>query len=203
MFKSMPSSRAATVQQLRSLLQSRGLPLGVARQHVERTGLPQLDHLIGGWPRPGLVEISGPPGSGRLGLLLPLLERETVAGRWVGVVDVLGQFYPPGYPGLDLSRVLLVRSGQERALWAAEQMAASGALGLVVLLDPVPLGRGGHRLRRAVERGKGVVVVLVEAPDPLCPSYLALAVRAASWSGLRVQVLRHKGRQAREGLVDL
>ena len=72
--------------------------------------LPELESWMGGWPQPGVSEIIGPVGSGRLALLL-----------------------------LALRAVWVVRPGPERAAWVAEQASAAGSLAAVVLLDALRL----------------------------------------------------------------
>lgn len=188
----MHADRAMALEQLRTLLDARGLSRPVPRADCLATGLPDLDALLGGWPRPGLVEISGLPGSGRLGLILPLIVRETRRGRVVGLVDVLERFHPPALVGIEPSRLLLVRPGGERAVWVTEQLAASGALACTVLLDPLPLRRGGIRLLRAAERGGSLVVVLAEREDPACPATVRLAVGGTPEAAVRVKVLRRR-----------
>lgn len=129
------------------------------------SGLPDLDAAAGGWSSPGLSEVVGRPGSGRLSLVLPAMRAVAARGRPVAVVDAVGWLHPPGLPDLPLELLLMVRAGG-RALWAAEQLARSAALPLVVVLDPPPLGRGARRLQQAAEAGGCAVVLLTEAPDP-------------------------------------
>jgi hypothetical protein len=156
-------SHLATVAPVRS--RPRGIPLGIA-------ALGELH-----WPRPGLSEVSGMPGSGRL---------------------VLGQLYPPGLSGVRLDQVLLVRPGRSQVAWAAEQIARSGVCPLVVLIDPPRLGPGARRLQHAAEAGGVSLIVVSERPDPGLPAALRLATPRAG------QALFSKdGRGARERVVEL
>ena len=130
---------------------------------------PALTSLEG-WPRPGLVEISGALGSGRLSLLLPTVATLTAQGEPVAVVDPLNMVYPPGWDGVCLAQLLLVQPGHERALWCTEQLLRSGAFGLVLLLDPPRLGRTGYRLARAAEAGDSTGILLVERGNSRFPA---------------------------------
>jgi len=198
----MSSFRASALAELRRSLGAQGLLAAPSPPPGRPTGFAALDAAVGGWPAPGLVELSGPPGSGRLGLLLPLLARCTRAGQVVAVVDVLERFYPPGLPELDGSRVLLLRPGAERALWAAEQLAASGAVPVAVLLDPLPVGRAGYRLLRAAEQGGGLVAVLGEKSEQGLPASVRVEALGSEPGLLRARVLRAPGaRQPGRGLA--
>jgi hypothetical protein len=143
------------------------------------TGIALLDERVGGFG--ALTAISGAAGTGRCALVLPAIRALTRSdsgrqGRTVAVVDVRGWFHPPGLSRVDLSRVLLVRPGPERALWAAEQLARSTAVALVVVLDLPRQGRAGRRLLSAAESGRTPVVILQEERDLDLPAGLCLAM---------------------------
>lgn len=182
----MNRDRALAVDRLREELASRGLASYVPPGRLE-TGIPALDRQVGGWPAPGVAEVAGLPGSGRLGLVLPALVRETRQGRLAAVVDPRGLLHPPGLPGVRWSRLLLVRASPERAVWATEQLLQCGGVALTVLLDPYPLGRTCWRLSRAAEQGGTTLVVLGETPDPGSSATLRLQVE-----GGRVRVTRSR-----------
>jgi hypothetical protein len=188
----MPSSRATALADLRRTLAAQGALVDPAPRGGEPTGFAPLD-AIAGWPAPGLAELCGLPGSGRMGLLLPLLARHTQAGRWVAIIDVLARLHPPGLTGVAWSRLLVVRPGAERAVWAAEQLAASGAVPVVALLDPMPVGRAGYRLLRASEQGGGTVVVIGERSEQSLPASLRVQALGHSPGTLRVRVVRAPG----------
>jgi hypothetical protein len=170
----MMPSRAATIAALRAHLAEVAPHRGVPK-HIP-TGLPILDAALGGWPAPGVGALHGPVGSGRLGLVLPALQGHTQAERTVAVVDAMGWLHPPGLPGVDLRHLMLVRPGSARAGWAATQLAGSGAIPLVVLLDPPRLGREGLRLVRAADSGCSTVLVISEDRDMDLPAQLRIAV---------------------------
>ena len=189
----MPSSRAAALAALRRTLSSQGALVDPEPRGGVPTGFASLD-AISGWPSPGLAEIVGLPGAGRMGLLLPLLARTTHAGRWVALIDVLGRLHPPGLIGLSWSRMLVVRPGAERAVWVAEQLAAAGAVPVVVLLDPLPVGRAGYRLLRAAEQGGSTAVVVGERREQSLPASLRLEALGHGPGSLRVCLHRAPGR---------
>lgn len=208
------SPRAAAIAHLRALVGSRGrvgaLPraqdpaaslVAVAPGNVS-TGIAGMDAWLRGWCRPGPVEIAGAPGGGRLALLLPLLERLTRQGHTAILVDPLHQVFPPGLGRIDPARLVLVRPPGERAGWAAEQVARSGAAEVLVVLDAPPFGRGGVRLARAAEAGGMLVFVLAERAEAELPASLRLEV--GGWQGdhVRVQCTRSRdGRMLGERLV--
>ena len=138
------------------------------------TGIARLDERIGGFG--ALTVISGAPGTGRWALVLPAIQALTRCERTVAVVDVRGWFHPPGLPRVDLSRILLVRPGPSRALWATEQLARSAATALVVVLDLPRQGRAGRRLLAAAESGRTPVVILQDERDLDLPAGLCLAM---------------------------
>jgi hypothetical protein len=189
----MPTSRATALAELRRTLAAQGALVDPTPRGGEPTGFAPLD-AIAGWPAPGLAEITGLPGTGRMGLLLPLLARHTRAGRWVAIIDVLARLHPPGLTGVAWPRLLVVRPGAERAVWAAEQLAASGAVSVVALLDPMPVGRAGYRLLRGAEQGGSTVVVIGERSEQTLPASLRIQALSQAPGALRVRIVRAPGR---------
>jgi hypothetical protein len=110
----------------------------------------------------------------------PLRGPGSLGGR-VLVVDPEQQAHPPGWDGVDPARVVLIRPPRERAAWAAEQAARSGAADVVLLLDLPPLGRSGLRLARAAEAGGCTVFVVGASAESDLPAVLRL--RADGWAG--------------------
>lgn len=190
-------SSSITLQDLRSAISRlEGRSSTAPKQPVLSSGLADLDRAVRGWPSPGVSELVGRVGSGRFSLLLPTLQRLTRQGRPVAVIDAFGMAYPPGWRALCLEHVLVVQPGPERATWAVEQLAASGAVPVVVLIDGPRLGRGGPRIQRAAERGGASVVVLSERSERALPAALRLQLRGRSARGLKVQVNRVRGMPA-------
>jgi len=124
-----------------------------------------------------------------MGLVLPTLVAHTQAERTVAVVDAVGWLHPPGLPGVNWQHLMIVRPGATRAGWAAIQLAGSGAVPLVVVLDPPRLRRDGLRLNRAAEAGDATVIVFTESPDTDVAAAVRLHVRGRG----RIQVERGGG----------
>ncbi|MEQ1506004.1 MAG: recombinase RecA, partial [Myxococcota bacterium] len=124
----------------------------VRRRRVA-SGVGPLDVLIGGLPEPGIVELAGPDGSGRVRLALGIAAAWTRAGRSVAWVDPARRLYPPACAdlGVGLERLLIVRPTEDGSApwaWATEQLLRSGCFPLVVIDHP---DGGGHR--RALAHG--------------------------------------------------
>lgn len=169
-------------------------------------GIPGIEAWIGGWPMPGISEIVGAPGSGRLGLILPALAAITRRGRPVLVVDAMEEVYPPGWGapggGVTLSHLWVVRPGLERAAWVAEQAAAAGSVDAVVLLDAPRLGRAAVRLSRACERGGSALFVVAEEAEAHLSAAVRLSVHGQEGGQVRVVCTRSRdGRQLGERRV--
>lgn len=179
--------RGAVIARLRASLQP-------ARVRVARLGCAwaPLDDWLGGWPQPGVVEVVGEVGTGRLALVLPALAALTQAGRPVVVVDPLQQLHPPGLVGVDLGQLVLVRPSPEQAPWALEQVARSGSVAAVLALDVPLAGRGVARLGHAAEAGGTTLFFVQRRSDADLPAQLRL--RTEGWYGTRVRVACTRGR---------
>ncbi|MCB9760663.1 MAG: hypothetical protein H6739_12545 [Alphaproteobacteria bacterium] len=149
--------------------------------------------LGGGLPRPGLVELTGPAGTGRLSLVLPCVAALTARREPVAVVDPLGRVFPPGWTGVVAERLVIVQPAPEQAAWAGEQLARSGAFPLVLLLEPPRLGRAGARLGHAAEQGGATVLLLAERSDPLLRVELRLCVHGREGERVCVEIIRSRG----------
>lgn len=177
--------------------------------HVERrrvaSGVPLLEELVGGLPCPGILEISGPPGSGRTRLALMLVAAMAGSSRGLPVawVDPAHQLYPPAAAalGVPLDRLLLIRppavglAGADALhpeVWTMEQLLRSGCFPLVVLAGVRALPRAsGQVWARAAERGQCTAVVITDRPARQLPA----DVRLTAAPGLcpQVRVLRDRG----------
>lgn len=150
------------------------------RQYISRTapfygeregrksGQERLDQLLGGGlPKGGLTLLTGPNGVGRLTLAARIVAEETKAGRPVAWIDAKGTLYPPALAaeGVDLERMLMVKSTGDRVVYAAEQIVGSGAFGVVVAngLDALLTPPRARRLQTAAE-GRQISVLLVLDP---------------------------------------
>ena len=178
------SSHASIIAKLRAHLESIA-PMRTPADSIP-TGWSELDAAIGGWPQPGVVAIHGAVGTGRMGVVLPAMYTLSHRQQTVALVDPLGWCHPPGLPEIDLRHLMLIRCGSAEAGWAAIQLASSGAIPLVIVLDPPPLYRDAIRLLRATESGASTTVVLTERPDP----HLTAPVRIQTLGARQIRIER-------------
>lgn len=167
----------------------------LAGRNVVSTGFPMLDERLGGgWPGGVLTELlHDGQGLGELRLLLPALK----AGH-----ELICCVAPPCIPyapalvqhGIELSRLLIVRSRQSvDTLWAAEQALRSAACSTVLLWLSDDNDRGLRRLQLAAESGVSCAVLfrparLLRASSP-APLRIHLVATAA---GLQLQFVRNR-----------
>lgn len=191
--------RAQTLAQLRELIRARAPFALRTPEETQRTRAPvptghgPLDAVVQGWPQPGLAEVTGRLGTGRLMLLLPAIVALTRQRRIVALVDPLAQVNPPGWAGVDPAHLLIVRCSPEQSGWTTEQLARSGAVPLVVLLDPPRQSRVGARLSRAAEQGRASVVLVSERSDVRLPATLRVRVEGQGLKGVTVRVEHVRG----------
>ena len=173
----------------------------LAAQESERRTAPtcsiELNEILprGGFPCGGVTEVLGPLGGGCLTVALSAAAHATQQGQLAALVDGEGLLYPPAVLGVDWRRFCWVQPPQgRRSLWAAQQLAHSGAFALVLLDSARRLGNAeGRRLRQAAERGACAVVVIgrTRRSDSL-PATLRLRVTPRE-SGVEVCVLHARG----------
>jgi len=148
-------------------------------------------------PRGGLVEIVGPPSSGRTSLLLAILAAAAARQEACALVDAEDAFDPASAQaaGVQLEGLLWVRCGHnaEHALKAADLLIQDGGFGLAILDlgdTPLPTARrisltSWFRLRRAVEHTPAVLVTV--ARQSLAGGGASLVLECgrdgAAWSG--------------------
>ena len=168
-------SAVVSLEALRAKI--RELEGGRAPTRREPVGVEALDTLVGGLPRPGLVELHGPPGSGRTRLALAVAASFARRREWVAWADLAHMLHPPAAEahGVDLSCLLLLRPSADRAVWAVEQVLRSGCFPLVVVADP-PGPTGGHGWAHAAEAGHATALVLHERPRRTLPAGVRLAL---------------------------
>lgn len=170
-----PVTRAARLDTLRELLRQRDvLPVQAPRRALP-TGWPGLDALLpgGGFPRGGVTEVLGAPGSGKIALVARAAAALLTRAAPVAWVSGRGPLYAPALRGLAVPahRLLQVCPPEpERAAWAAEQVLRSDTF-VLVLLDAVhPSGHpavddAGFRRLSGAARGSGSALVLLLEPD--------------------------------------
>jgi hypothetical protein len=165
----------------------------VVRRRVS-LGVTALDAALGGLCVPGLVELYGAPGSGctRLGLMIAASFQQR--GEQVAWVDVPQRLYPPAIAeyGVRPTDLMMFRPPRERAAWAVEQLARSGAFALLVVQSPEPAPkstherpsappqdrRAGMQWDRAAEAGQCLIVVLSASPSRALPADVRVEVDA-------------------------
>jgi hypothetical protein len=179
--------RRQQLARLRDELVRRHLDVGASDDAVRQpSGLAEVDRLLGGgWPKGRVSALSAPEGTGATSLLARSLGRATrsgALGAWV-LADVPGGgLSAPALAeaGVDLARLLTVRTPPHEALWAAQLLVRTGALGLVVveLTAGSPSAETASAMRRLVDAARGAdgtAVVLLSRGT--CPAGAALRAR--------------------------
>lgn len=159
----------------RAVRRLRDTPLSSGASSIP-TGFPSLDKAlgVGGIPRGRVVEIFGPPSSGKLTLALSLLSQAQSSGEMVAYVDLSGDLDPVvgARLGVKMGSLLIVephslREGFEIAL----TLISSETLGLLVfdlaagaseskstVLDPRLMSTALRRLVCIIARSKSSVI---------------------------------------------
>ena len=172
------------------------------------SGYEVLDRHLpgGGWPRNEITEILIEHyGIGELRLLMPALARHCVEDPaedygepgWIAWVAPPFQPYPPALQqwGIDLSRMLIVRPGDDNeALWSAEQALSSGTCAAVLLWPRSLDDQAGRRLQLAAEKGESWAIAFRPAAARSEPSAAALRIELQSdCAGTRLSILKSRG----------
>jgi hypothetical protein len=166
------------------------------RLRLVPTGLSPVDHLIAGFPRGQLSEVTGPASSGRSGLLLSLVARATARGALCAWIDPADRFDPASAEtaGADLERLLWLRGrSSNEAVAAAGTLLGSGLFEAVVLdlasASPAALrllpGSTWIRLQRMAADTPSALVLLASEHVACGPGGVRLALDGARprWSG--------------------
>lgn len=174
-----------------------------------RTGVEAFDALLpsGGFPLGQAVELCGEAASGRTSLALRAVAAAHRERRLCAYVDGARELYPPAAAamGVDLERLLIVRpKAQEQLVWAAVQLARSGAFACVVLdltRSPTVDARKtpgvrltqpeSRKLADAAVKGGGLLLLLT-SPESPADGMLRLRTEARGVSGLSVEVVRSR-----------
>ncbi|WP_163867097.1 ImuA family protein [Myxococcus eversor] len=173
---------------------------------VLRTGMEAVDALLpsGGFPLGQAVELCGEAASGRTSLALSAVAAAHREERLCAWVDGPRELYPPAAAaqGVDLERLLLVRpKAPEQRVWAAVQLARSGAFACVVLDLTRGVGAVGRpprvglaetrKLAEAAERGGGLLLLLT-SPDAPADGVTRLRTESGDGEGWSVEVVRSR-----------
>lgn len=175
------------------------------------SGYPRLDRELpgGGWPQHALTEILLEYyGSGELKLLMPALARLSqpqadlnfdgaVEAGWIAWIAPPYEPYPPALEqwGINLSRVLMVRTRQAtEALWAAEQALSSGNCAAVLLWPEAFDDTASRRVQLAAEKGQSWAIAFRSLSALRQPSAAALRIRLkADEQGTDIDILKSRG----------
>ncbi|MCY1023972.1 ImuA family protein [Pyxidicoccus sp. MSG2] len=173
---------------------------------VLRTGMEAVDALLpaGGFPLGQAVELCGEAASGRTSLALRAVSAAHREERLCAWVDGPRELYPPAAAalGVDLERRLIVRpQAPEQRVWAAVQLARSGAFACVVLDLTRGVGPAGRtprvslaearKLADAAERGGGLLLLLT-SPEAPADGMTRLRTEARDGKGWAVEVMRSR-----------
>ena len=153
-----------TERQRQRAIQSKLCRLAVRPPAVVPSGFPALDAALGGgFPRRGMVELFGPPSSGKTTLALQAvahLQSEGFGAAWIDADGTLDAPWASAL-GVDIARLAVVRPAwAEQALEIARRLVLTGAVDLAVIdsaaaLVPkleleTPLGDSGPGLQTRI-----------------------------------------------------
>jgi protein ImuA len=161
------------------------------------SGYTEVDqHLGGGWPANGVIDLQTETGIGELRLLLPYLQQQLHDGR------LLVWVCPPAQPcadmlsacGISLSQLLIIRAKNSKdALWSAEQCLQSGCAAVVLLWQQQLNLTQARRLQLAATQGQATLVQLRRPKAGLSlPVTLSLQLSPHP-QGVQLQVHKRRG----------
>ena len=169
LFPSLPALRQLLLERFPPAIRGAGDALA--------TGIPALDALTGGLPRPGLTElVCSAPSCGSQLFLGQVLQAMRVRALRAALVDHGDGFDPCSWPDQALDHLVWVRARHApEAMAAADLLARDANLGLVVLdlrhTAPAELRRipavHWYRLQRAVE--PATLACLILTPQACVP----------------------------------
>lgn len=178
-----------------------GTPVSVIRQALTEflpTGLPALDHFLGGgWLRGGVSELAGEEGSGKTSLVLRSAAALTQQKGLMALVTHGAPLFPPALSlaGVRLKHVLWLRpESLDRCRWAAEQVVRSGLFPLVILSRVSWEDAAARRLQLAAETAGCAVLLLSATPNAKLSWTLLLRaqIERLSTSRLHLHVLKSR-----------
>ena len=179
---------------------------------VLTTGFHELDQaLAGGWPVGALSELLVAGwGLGEFRLLIPALGVLSTAADQSGWIMFVNPPYIPYAPGLsaagvDVSRIVVVRSGNSSDIfWSIEQSLRSNSFSAVIGFCETADSRCLRRLQLAAEVA-GCWALLFR-PERFCrersPAVLRMRLTPAHRHGLAVEILKRRGGQPRQLVLD-
>ncbi|SEL11081.1 Cell division inhibitor SulA [Colwellia chukchiensis] len=180
------------------------------------SGYPEIDqHLQGGFPRQGVIEVQSLSGIGEIRLFLPYLQHLFAAElKQHQQARQLVFIAPPAQinalsllqAAIPLENILLISSEKPpESLWAAEQCLKSGCCLAVLLWQQQLAVHQIKRLKQAANTGDAIQVIF-RAPntfDLALPVSLSLALEAIP-AGLKIQVKKQMAAwPSRDFIVDM
>lgn len=184
------------------------------RQGYRSTGVAALDEILGGgWPRAALAELRGRRSSGRTAVLYTSLAASLAAGLTVALVDCGGALDPrfAQNSGIELARLLWIRSDGTHALKAADLVVNAGGFDLVALdvgdERPRVPSAAWIRLKHGAEKQGTTILVVTTASLVGAFASTTVELSAATpqfqpsqlLTGLRAQATRVRGKHDSDG----
>jgi len=169
---------------------------------------PELERLVGDWPRGAITEVvSAQDGIGELRLVLPAVaELSQCEARWVLWVAPPHIPYPAALAaaGVDLSRMLVLHPRKDQdTLWALELALRSGSCSAVLAWPPALQDTQWRRLQLAAEAGNSLAFFFFrQGSAATVPVALRLELHPAR-QGVDVDVRKRRGAMPARGIVAL
>ena len=230
----MAATSINTLKSFEEMLSSEKLHGGAPRAKALPIRLGGIDNVLpeGGLPRGAVVELAAPRGLARSTTVAlracasaqqeaRLRGGPETAGAWCAWIDPSATLYAPGVAdaGVDLSRLLVVRSPAEAVARVAVRVVSSRAFSIVVVdLAGVP-GKAHHerldrwaatvvrRLAMAVEGSDTTILLITDALAPRAmplPAAMRLELERPSEASLVVRVAKERrGRVAAPKVIEL
>ena len=169
---------------------------------------PDLEPLVGDWPRGAITEVvSALDGIGELRLVLPAVaELSQREARWVLWVAPPHIPYPAALAaaGVDLSRMLVLHPRKDQdTLWALELALRSGSCSAVLAWPPALQDTQWRRLQLATEAGNSLAFFFFrQGSAATVPVALRLELHPARQE-VDVDVRKRRGAIPARGMVAL
>ena len=169
---------------------------------------PDLEPLVGDWPRGAITEVvSALDGIGELRLVLPAVaELSQREARWVLWVAPPHIPYPAALAaaGVDLSRMLVLHPRKDQdTLWALELALRSGGCSAVLAWPPALQDTQWRRLQLAAEAGNSLAFFFFrQGSAATVPVALRLELHPARQE-VDVDVRKRRGAIPARGMVAL
>ncbi len=176
---------------------------------VFSTDIEPIDALLPhrGIPFGQMIELTGPPSSGKTSLLYKMLAKITGQGSAV-YFDLSNSFFPSAatYYGVDINHLAVVKTGEVLTGMRAAEILLEHKKTACVVIDladqkkilPMTLL---HRLRMQTTRSKGLTIFLTENNSHIIPSSIvSLRLSINRLSRRQVEIEITKSRISKEGL---